>query len=187
MTTHFGSGGLVVLGISAMLALAGCSVATSEEPEGAAPVEESTVPSEAAVTGPVTACPEGFVDAYGAEIAGFYDPADFEYREAAVEEFPDEFLRPFLDGGCAVFFTGTDLTVGFVAQNVVGFSPDASIIPDIAAAFEEAGFEPDPSLIGTFSDDVNGALGGYVEVGGPVGTMGEAALAQFYPGGVAFY
>jgi len=186
MTIHSARDGLVVLGISAMLALAGCSVATSEDSEGAAPAEESAAPSEAAVTVPVTACPEGFVDAYGAEIAVFYDPADFEYREAAAEEFSKKFLAPFLDGGCAVFLSGTNVLIGVPIKDVRGFSPDASNIPDIVAAFEEAGFESDPSSTGNFSNSDTFEFGMYVEVGGPVTTQGEAALAKFYPGGVAF-
>lgn len=181
--------GLFVLAVSVTLALTGCA-STPTNPEGSEGSETSSAPSEPTAVTPGTACPEGFVDAFGVATADSFDPADYQYREATVDEFPQDFLVPFLDGGCAVYVTGSRLlgqADSMKEELVLGFSSDGSKIPEIRAAFEEAGFEEfDPAFPGGYSNPTTGEFGTVFEIGGPVSTFGQSVLDQFYPGGVIF-
>lgn len=180
-------GALAIAGIAALFALSGCAAGGPTDSGGDDTSNPgSAAPEETAAAAPETACPDGFVDAWGADAGASFGP-DFTFREATVGEFKPHVLAPFLDGGCAIFASGTNLFAGFETENFYGFSPDASKLDDVIAALEGAGYTaPDPATP-AFYNGPNGEYSSAFAVGGDVHTDGDAAITQFFPTGIVFY
>jgi hypothetical protein len=178
---------VLIPAITALLVLSGCASGGPDSSGGdASSNAASAAPEETTAAAPETACPDGFVAAWGVAAAANYGP-DFTFREATADEFQPAFLTPFLDGGCAIYATGTNLFAGFAVKNYYGFSPDADSLSDVTAALDKAGFKVADSSTPAFYNGPNGEFASAFAVGGDVHTDGDAAIVQYFPTGIVFY
>lgn len=172
-----------IAGAIALLFLTGCSAA----PAGST-TDPGTDGALAPVAEPVTACPDGFVEAFTSASAFAFD-SDLVVTEVAVDAFDLAFLAPFLDGGCALHVSGTQkMSFGDLLIEVdYGFAPDAAIAAAIAEALSANGYTEDPSFPGQFQSDDGSRSAGVFAIGGEVVTTGYTANEKFYPDGVVFF
>lgn len=178
---------LAIAGVAALLALSGCAAGNPESSGGGEVANPgSSAPDDTTEAAPETACPDGFVEAWGAAAATNYE-ADFTFREATVEEFQPRFLAPSLDGGCAIFASGTNNFAGFFAEAYYGFSPDAGKLDDVTAALEKAGYvASDPATPFSYTGP-NGEFAIAAAVGGDVHIEGDLATVKYFPSGIVFH
>lgn len=171
-----------------MLTLSGCAAGGPDNSGGEGASDAgSPAPEKTVAAAPKTACPAGFVEAWGAAAAANFEP-DLTFREATVDEFRPTVLAPFLDGGCAIFASGTSLYggVGFV-ERYYGFSPDSGTLADVTSALDGAGYTVSDPSTPAFFKGPNGEYASAFPASGDVATDGDAAIRQYFPNGVVFY
>jgi hypothetical protein len=131
-----------------------------------------------------SACPDGFVDAYLAENAEYYQPG-LTITEIPAAEIRPSFLEQFLDGGCAVRILGISLR-GTANDRDEGFVLDGD--PDaIGSVLLAEGYEESSNTVGSSYDIVEDqTIVSEVSIYDIAGDGGTDTMREFFPEGTVY-